>query len=266
MMSRNFIYLSIILISFSLAYACGSKTSTESDSIKTEEPKAEVTYGNPPATEEENVAFAVLREKMVKGQIAARGIDDKKVLEAMRKVPRHELMPTRVRKYAYDDNPAPIGEDQTISQPYIVAFMTEALRLKGTEKVLEIGTGSGYQAAVLAEIVPEVYSIEIITELSLRAGSDLRRLGYKNIKLKAGDGYQGWKEYAPFDAIIVTAAPDHVPQPLVEQLAPGGRMIIPVGDHYQNLQLIEKDKNGELKEESILPVRFVPMTGEAQTK
>jgi protein-L-isoaspartate(D-aspartate) O-methyltransferase len=131
---------------------------------------------------------------------------------------------------------------------------------------LEIGTGSGYQAAVLAEIVPEVYSIEIITELSLRAGADLRRLEYENIKLKAGDGYQGWKEYAPFDAIIVTAAPDHVPQPLVEQLAPGGRMIIPVGSYYQNLKLIEKDKDGKLKEESILPVRFVPMTGEAQKK
>jgi protein-L-isoaspartate(D-aspartate) O-methyltransferase len=170
-----------------------------------------------------------------------------------------------MKSYAYEDSPLPIGENQTISQPYIVALMTELLGLKGGEKVLEIGTGSGYQAAVLAEIAKEVYTIEIIKYLADSADERLHRLGYKNVTVKYGDGYQGWEEHAPFDGIIVTAAPDHIPQPLVDQLKIGGRMVIPVGDTFQELKLIvKKDKN--ITEKNIVPVRFVPMTGEAQQK
>lgn len=205
-----------------------------------------------------------LREKMVTEQIIARNVKDKKVLSAMLKVPRHEFVPENLKKFAYEDRPLPIGEDQTISQPYIVALMTELLELKGDERVLEIGTGSGYQAAILAEIAKEVYTIEIIPSLARSAEERLKRLGYKNIKVKIGDGYKGWQEYAPFDAIIVTAAPDHVPQPLVDQLKVGGRMVIPVGSMFQELKLITK--NGGIKERDIIPVRFVPMTGEAQRR
>jgi len=211
-------------------------------------------------TEEE---FAKLRELMVERQIIARGIKDELVLEAMRKVPRHKFVPRSQLPYAYADHPLPIGEGQTISQPYIVALMTELLELKGDEKVLEIGTGSGYQAAVLAEIVKEVYTIEIIKPLADTARERLKALGYKNITVKCGDGYRGWTEHAPFDAIIVTAAPDHIPQPLVEQLKVGGRMVIPVGKYYQELIRLTKTEHG-VKRESIIPVRFVPMTGEAQ--
>jgi protein-L-isoaspartate(D-aspartate) O-methyltransferase len=170
-----------------------------------------------------------------------------------------------LQKYAYADEPLPIGEGQTISQPYIVALMTETLHISKDSRVLEIGTGSGYQAAVLAEIAGEVYSIEIIESLAARAEETLKRLGYGNVHVKAGDGYRGWPEEAPFDAIIVTAAPDHVPQPLVEQLKVGGRMSIPVGDIYQELMVITKTESGVVKKDA-LPVRFVPMTGEAQEK
>ncbi len=210
--------------------------------------------------------FSSKRHQMVKEQIQQRGIKDSLVLKAMRKVPRHLFVPDYLRSQAYQDYPLPIGAGQTISQPYIVAFMTEALRLKGGEKVLEIGTGSGYQAAILAEIAGEVYTIEIIASLGNRAAELLKQLGYQNIHVVIGDGYRGLPDHAPFDAIIVTAAPAHIPQPLIDQLKPGGRMIIPVGDFYQELVLITKQADGSIKQKSVLPVRFVPMTGEAEQK
>ncbi len=206
------------------------------------------------------------RLRMVETQIAARGVRDSLVLAAMRTVPRHLFVPDNLQDSAYDDSPLPIGHGQTISQPYIVAFMTECLRLKGGERVLEVGTGSGYQAAVLAEIADSVYSIEIVEALAAEARERLKRLGYKNVNVRQGDGYRGWPDKAPFDAIIVTAAPDHVPQPLIDQLKVGGRMIIPVGSIYQELLLITKEDERRVKEEAVLPVRFVPMTGEAERR
>jgi len=205
-----------------------------------------------------------LRERLVL-QLIAKGIKDDKVIAAMRAVQRHEFVPKGYRTKAYADHPLPIGMDQTISQPYIVAYMTEMLELDGSENVLEIGTGSGYQAAVLAEIVGTVYTIEIVEPLARNAEKTLKRLGYDDVFVKVGDGYRGWPEHAPFDAIIVTAAPDHVPQPLVEQLKVGGRMVIPVGEWGQWLMLITKDEDGVTTRKD-LPVRFVPMTGEAQEK
>jgi protein-L-isoaspartate(D-aspartate) O-methyltransferase len=206
--------------------------------------------------------FAAARERMVERQLAAagRGITDPRVLAVMGQVPRHEFVPAELRDQAYADHPLPIGHDQTISQPFVVAFMTEQLAPKPGDKVLEIGTGSGYQAAVLAGLVKVVYSIEIIEPLARRAAADLRRLGYANVIVRAGDGYKGWPEAAPFDAIIVTCAPDHVPQPLVDQLAEGGRMIIPVGGALgQELHLLRKQA-GKVGQQAVLPVRFVPMT------
>ena len=205
------------------------------------------------------------REWMVKTQIESRGVKDPLVLKAMRQVPRHLFVPKTYQEEAYADEPLPIGEGQTISQPYIVALMTELLGLKGEEKVLEIGTGSGYQAAILAEIAKEVYSIEIICLLAEKAESTLKELEYKNITVKCGDGYQGWKEHSLFDGIIVTAAPDHIPQPLVDQLKIGGRLVIPVGELFQELILVTKTEKG-IKKENVIPVRFVPMTGEAEKK
>jgi len=206
--------------------------------------------------------FAAQRQQMVQQQLVPRDITDQRVLAAMAKVPREEFVPLEARTASYEDGPLPIGYDQTISQPYIVAFMTEQLRPKPTDRVLEVGTGSGYQAGILAELVSEVYSIEIVEPLAKSAETTLQRLGYKNVRVKTGDGYQGWPEEAPFDAIIVTCAPDKVPQPLVDQLKDGGRMIIPVGDRFaQQLYLLEK-KNGQLKQSATLPVRFVPMTSE----
>ncbi len=210
--------------------------------------------------------YAARRYEMVHLQIQQRGVKDSLVLAAMRKVPRHEFVSETMKNLAYSDQPLPIGENQTISQPYIVAFMTECLGLKGGEKVLEIGTGSGYQAAVLAEIVKQVYSIEIIASLGLAADKKLKSLGYHNIQVKIGDGYLGWPEQAPFDGIIVTAAPDHIPQPLVDQLKIGGKMIIPVGDYFQELIQVTKKADGSIKKKSVLPVVFVPMTGKAQKK
>lgn len=204
------------------------------------------------------------RERLVR-ELESEGISDEKVLSAMRKVLRHEFVPKQYQSEAYNNYPLPIGMGQTISQPFVVAYMTQVLKLKGGEKVLEIGTGSGYQAAVLAEIADKVYTIEILEPLARSAEKTLGRLGYKNVFVKAGDGYQGWPEYAPFDAIIVTAAPDHVPQPLVDQLKVGGRMVIPVGKQGQRLVLITKDEQG-VKAEEDLPVLFVPMTGEAERK
>jgi protein-L-isoaspartate(D-aspartate) O-methyltransferase len=208
--------------------------------------------------------FAAQRQQMVQRQLMTRGIKDQRVLAAMAKVPREEFIPVDARADAYEDGPLPIGYDQTISQPYIVAFMTEQLRPKPSDRVLEVGTGSGYQAAILAELVSDVCSIEIVEPLAKSAEATLQRLGYKNVRVKFGDGYKGWPEEAPFDAIIVTCAPDKVPQQLVDQLKDGGRMVIPVGDRFaQELYLLEK-KNGQLKQSATLPVRFVPMTSEPQ--
>lgn len=203
--------------------------------------------------------FNRLREKMVSDQLVRRGIKSKSVLDAMKKVERHLFVPRHVQSQAYGDHPLGIGEGQTISQPYIVAFMTEILSLNPTDRVLEIGTGSGYQAAILAEICKDVYTIEIISLLGNRADSLLKALKYQNISVRIGDGYQGWPEEAPFDAIIVTCSPSKVPQPLQDQLKEGGRMIIPVGESYtQELVLVTKEK-GKLKQQSRLPVLFVPM-------
>lgn len=209
----------------------------------------------------EIIDYLTLRNNMVETQIKDRGIKDQRVLNALLKVERHLFVPEKYRHLAYADTPLPIGYGQTISQPYIVALMTELLQLKGNEKVLEIGTGSGYQSAILAELASKVWTIEIIKELATKAEETLKKLGYKNIQVKCGDGYLGWKEYAPFDRIIVTCAPPYVPEPLIEQLAEGGKMVIPVGETYQVLKLFEK-VNGKLIEKTIVPVRFVPMTGE----
>jgi protein-L-isoaspartate(D-aspartate) O-methyltransferase len=211
--------------------------------------------------------FAAERQNMVEQQLKPRGIRDERVIAAMAKVPREEFVAENVRGQSYADSALPIGHDQTISQPYIVAFMTEQLRPKPTDRVLEVGTGSGYQAAVLAELVKDVYTIDIVEPLAKEASARLARLGYNNVHVKVGDGYQGWSEVAPFDAIIVTCAPDKVPQPLIQQLKDGGRMIVPVGTTMmdQQLYLLEK-KNGELAQTAILPVRFVPMVGEAAKK
>ncbi len=215
------------------------------------------------------VDLEAARTRMVKTQLAGPGrrIEDDRVLNVMEEVPRHEFVPEAYRDKAYVDSPLPIGHGQTISQPYVVAFMTEALKPKATDKVLEIGTGSGYQAAVLSKLVKDVYTIEIVDPLAKRAKETLERLHYDNVHVRAGDGYKGWPEAAPFDAVIVTCAPDHVPQPLVDQLAEGGRMIIPVGREHgnQELYLLEK-REGKVERRAVLPVRFVPMTGEARGK
>ena len=205
--------------------------------------------------------FDRLRKLMIKNQLQSRGIRDDAVLEVMRSVERHNFVPENYRDRAYSDGPLPIGHGQTISQPYIVAFMTEQLQVSSQHKVLEIGTGSGYQAAILGELAKHVFTIEIIPELAEGAKNILNHLSYKNITVRAGDGYKGWPEEAPFERIMVTAAPTEVPQTLVDQLAPGGRMILPVGAQFlvQYLWVIEKDDQGTVTKEKILPVRFVPM-------
>ncbi len=205
--------------------------------------------------------FQSMKEEMVKTQIRARGVRDEGVLNAMLEVDRHKFVPEEIRHLAYSDRPLPIGEGQTISQPYIVALMTELLELKKGDRVLEVGTGSGYQAAIVAELADHVYTIEIIESLGRSAERLLRELGYRNIDVKIGDGYVGWEEFAPFDAIIVTAAPPHIPQPLLDQLKEEGRLVIPVGGFYQDLKKITKAK-GQIKSQDIIPVVFVPMTGE----
>lgn len=208
---------------------------------------------------------AAARRDMVERQLAARDIDDRRVLQAMRTVQRHRFVPESLAPQAYLDQPLPIGHDQTISQPYIVALMTQLAAPSPDDRVLEVGTGSGYQAAVLAELAKEVYSIEIVAPLAEQAARALRELGYDNVVVKAGDGYAGWPEHAPFDAIVVTAAPERVPEPLLAQLKPGGRLVIPVGSIHatQELRVVEKQLDGSLRERSVIPVRFVPLTGEA---
>jgi protein-L-isoaspartate(D-aspartate) O-methyltransferase len=205
--------------------------------------------------------FDTMRNHMVERQMQARDIDDARVLAAMRKVPRHRFVPETERRYAYSDTPLPIGEGQTISQPYMVALMTQLAHPKPGDIALEIGTGSGYQAAVLAELVEHVYTIELEPKLAATAQRVLSELGYTNVTTRIGDGYAGWQEHAPFDVIIVTAAPDHVPQPLLDQLKPGGRMVVPIGPvrSTQQLQLIEKTPSGDLRTRTLAPVRFVPL-------
>ncbi len=206
--------------------------------------------------------WAAERAEMVRRQIAARDVRNPRVLEAMREVPRHRFVPLHSRDLAYLDRPLPIGYGQTISQPYIVAAMTELLHPKATDRVLEIGTGSGYQAAVISRLVAKVYTIEIVPELAESAAKTLAELGYVNVEVSSGDGYRGIPKQAPFDGILVTAAPEEIPAPLIEQLAVGGRMVIPVGDFYQQLTVVEKTDKG-ISKRTVFPVRFVPMTGEA---
>ncbi len=204
------------------------------------------------------------RERMVRRQIAGRDVADPRVLDAMQSVPRHAFVPKSLKNQAYQDHPLPIGEGQTISQPYIVAKMTELLALKGDEIVLEIGAGSGYQAAVLAKLARRVYSIEIVDSLCRKADALLKSMSYENIDVRCGDGYGGWPENAPFDAIIVTAAPPRIPQALLKQLKPGGRLVLPMGETSQELLLVTKTPDGKIEKRSIFPVRFVPMTGAVQ--
>ena len=211
-------------------------------------------------------AFRQTRQAMVAEQIAARGVKDPRVLDAMRTVPRHEFVPEASRADAYLDSPLPIGHGQTISQPYIVALMTELARPSPTDRVLEVGTGSGYQAAVISRLVARVFSVELVEPLAASAATALRRLGYANVTVRSGDGYLGWPDEAPFDVILVTAAPEVVPAALVAQLRPGGRLVVPVGAVHdvQDLQLIEKDADGRVSTRSVIPVRFVPMVKKRQ--
>jgi protein-L-isoaspartate(D-aspartate) O-methyltransferase len=228
-----------------------------------QQPSSRGPASNPPASGD---PFAAARERMVREQLHGpfRDITNARVLEVMGRVPRHEFVPEKFRPQAYEDGPLPIGHDQTISQPYVVAFMTQQLDPQPADRVLEIGTGSGYQAAVLAELVKEVYTIEIVEPLAQRAEADLKRLGYTNLHVRAGDGYQGWPEAAPFDAIIVTCAPEKVPAPLTGQLKDGGRMIIPIGPTWDQELVLLRKRNGQLEQSAVLAVRFVPMTGATQ--
>jgi len=224
---------------------------------------ASCTDAKPPATTSD---LAARRAAMVDQQIAARGITDPATLEALRTVPRHEFIPFRLQAEAYADYPLPIGHGQTISQPYIVAFMTEAIRPQPGEKILEIGAGSGYQAAILAAMGADVYTVEIVEPLAEMSRQTLERLGYDNAQVLHADGFRGWPEHAPYDAIIVTCAPDKIPPPLVEQLRDGGRMIIPVGGGMNQELILLRKEGDKIEQQSILPVRFVPMTGEAQSQ
>ncbi len=239
-MLKTLYYLSVIYVLF---LNCSGTTRKEDMS------------GNPSKQESWWVGRA---EKMVETQIVSRGVRDPDVIRVMKGTPRHLFVPERMKEQAYGDHPLPIGSGQTISQPYIVALMTEYLELKGTEKVLEIGTGSGYQAAILSQLVDTCYSIEVVRELAEQAGKRLSDLGYRNVVVKWGDGYQGWPEHAPFDRIIITAAPETIPEQLVAQLAAEGRMVLPVGTYFQELILVTKTRKG-IQSRDIIPVRFVPM-------
>jgi protein-L-isoaspartate(D-aspartate) O-methyltransferase len=219
-----------------------------------------------PALSEDNDRYATARRAMVDRQMRRRDIRDKRVLDAMERVPRHRFVPEELADQAYADQPLPIGQRQTISQPYIVALMTQLAQPTSKSRALDVGTGSGYQAAVLAELCDKVYSIEIVESLAKEARGRLQDLDYKNIVVRCGDGYRGWEEHAPFDLIIVAAAPAHIPQPLVDQLAPGGRLVIPVGQSYQDLMVVEKQQDGKTRKWKVAPVAFVPMTGEAQQR
>lgn len=260
-------YLWAILAAFCLA---GCSDGAQADNatkevgaakvILTAQPASERSKSNPPEFAE--AAYQPARQAMVATQIAARGVNDARVLEAMRRVPRHELVPARLESKAYRDRPLPIGHGQTISQPYIVGYMTELLELEPGDRVLEVGTGSGYQAAILGQLVDHVVTIEIIDELAHAAAADLQSLGYTNITVLEGDGYFGYPPQAPFDAIIVTAAADHIPPPLIDQLKPGARMAVPVGrtGWTQNLMLVSKDQQGTVTTRNLMAVSFVPLT------
>lgn len=221
--------------------------------------QASVSNNSPSGSSSDDPWWEEEARQMVSRQIEARGIDNQELLHVMRTTPRHRFVPDRYQRYAYSDQPLPIAHGQTISQPYIVALMTDHLRLDGSERVLEIGTGSGYQAAILAPLVEEVYTIEIVEGLARTSKELLDNMGYDNVHVLYGDGYQGWPEHAPFDRIIVTAAPPEIPPKLVEQLKPGGKMILPVGENIQYLKAVYKDKDGSTREEVITGVRFVPM-------
>jgi protein-L-isoaspartate(D-aspartate) O-methyltransferase len=239
------------------------KTAGEIRKVDESSEKSSMTTKRPDKEEDQ---YAHARRRMVASQLRGRDITDARVLEAMAKVPRHRFVPEATRRLAYQDGPLPIGHGQTISQPYIVALMTQLAEPKANERALDVGTGSGYQAAVLAELVESVYSIEIVEPLANQARDRLRELGYSNVTCRDGDGYRGWPEHAPFDIIIVAAAPNHVPKPLIEQLAPGGKLVIPVGEYFQELVVIEKSVDGEIRRRSVAPVAFVPMTGEAMER
>jgi len=258
------------LLMMTIAGACAKEDAAPSSDAAGDAGSAAAAKAQPAAEDK----WAEQRRRMVEKQIQAKGVwdlrtpvTDKRVIRAMLTVPRHEFVPKWTRHLAYADRPLEIGEGQTISQPYMVAFMTEQLKLRPADRVLEIGTGSGYQAAILGEMVKQVYTIEIVEALGKRAAETLKRLGYKNVTTKIGDGYRGWPEHQPFDAIIVTCAPDHIPQPLKDQLNEGGRMVIPVGEPgwRQELYLLQK-RRGKIVETAVLPVAFVPMTGEAEGK
>ena len=223
-----------------------------------------LTAENDYARQRENMINEIEADVRATKRYLKKEVLDSRVMDAMNSVPRHLLVPDKLRPYAYLNKPLPIGYGQTISQPYIVAIMTDLINPRPEHKILEIGTGSGYQAAILSKLVQQVYTIEIIEELGERAKVDLHKLGYNNIQVRIGDGYYGWEKYAPFDGIVVTAATSHIPPPLIQQLNPGGRMIIPVGSRFltQQLLMITKSDKGNITTQQILPVRFVPLTGE----
>lgn len=262
LLKHIFLILAVISITLVLSLLASPSKDPETAKISAEGPTENVKE-----EDKQNMVYINQRKSMVNNQIIARGISNADVINAMLKVPREEFVLAEMKQYAHLDRPLPIAAGQTISQPYIVAIMTELLEPSKNDRVLEIGAGSGYQAAVLAEIVKEVYTIEIIEELSKVAAENLKKTGYNNVYVKHGDGYKGWKEKAPFDSIIITAAVKEIPQPLIDQLKEGGKVILPKGDprSYQNLVLGIK-KDGKIEEVSITPVRFVPMTGEALSK
>lgn len=254
--------LLLIVMWICLSYGCSAATPTPAPIVSTVTALHQDTpvQASPTPTEDR---YAEMRKRMVETQLRSRDITDEDVLRVMEKVPRHLFVSKGYKDQAYADHPLPIGYGQTISQPYIVALMTQILKLKRGDKILEVGTGSAYQAAILAELTEEVYTVEIVEELAKSAAEKLRELNYDNVHVKHADGYYGWEEHAPYDAIIVTCAPDHVPQSLVQQLADGGRMILPVGPPggYQSLWLVEKHGE-EVSTRNLLPVSFVPLTGE----
>ncbi len=231
-----------------------------------EQPGSHGSNGRTESADPQEARYASLRSRMVEQQLCSRDITDSLVLAAMARVPRHRFVPEVHRAMSYSDTPLPIGHNQTISQPYIVALMTQLALPRPGARALDIGTGSGYQAAVLAELVGQVYGIEIICPLAEQAKARLERLGYTNVEVRCGDGYRGWPQQAPFDIIILAAAPDHIPEPLVEQLAPGGRLVLPVGRFFQDLLVVEKEEDGTTRQWRAIPVRFVPMTGEAEKR
>lgn len=256
--TRSLILIAVSTVVLSAVTTTGCDRSNGDDS----QSAASATIDDDPAdTTADDARFSRTdeRHRMVADQLEARDIDDERVLQAMKQTPRHRYVPENMRARAYDDRPLPIGHEQTISQPYIVALMTQLLDVSAGDRVLEIGTGSGYQAAVLAELGTELYTIEIICELAERADADLDDTGYGDVEVTCGDGYQGWPEYAPFDRIIVTAAPPEIPEALVEQLAVGGRMVVPVGEDRQMLRILEKTGDGEIETTDTVPVQFVPM-------